>query len=252
MSTGGERTSGPLPRPPQGRPGTGARRVARAALLAETAPGTKLAAITGGDPLGLYPLAAARVRERCLVLDPDRAFDESVFNVVALSLLLERRDDFDAWLLARVDEALDNLVRRDSEALRRGALDDEQVRESGEYLAGCLGLPADEALAAATRFNRLPWRTRRAFFALLVEQRTVADCLRAELGPRDDLRERTLRALEALLGPRPASIRDAEDGDGLEGEPDRAPRADLRTADTGADQGADAGTAAPHARERAP
>lgn len=207
MSAGGERTSQPLPRPPEGSPGARARRLARAALLAPQTLEARLGSITGGDPLSLYPLGAARARERCLLLDPDRVFDEGIFNVVALSVLLEERDDFDAWLLERVDEALDNLVRRDSEALRRGVLDDGEVRESGEYLSGCLGLSAGEGLAAATRFNRLPFRTRRTFFALLVEQLPLEDCLRVGLGPRDELRERALRAVEAILGPRPESAR---------------------------------------------
>ena len=229
MSAGGERTGQPLPRPPEGSSGALARRLGRAALLAPLPLEAKLGSITGGDPLALYPLAAARARERCLVLDPDRVFDESIFNVVALSVVLEERDDFDAWLLERVDEALENLVRRDSEALRRGVLDTARVRESSEYLTGCLGLPAGEGLAAATRFNRLPFRTRRTFFALLVEQRPLEDCLRAGLGPREDLRERAIGAVEAILGPRPESVRGGPhaDGPGIAGVAARGPSTPL-------------------------
>ena len=183
-----------------------ARLAARATLASEMPLEHKLAAIATADPLDLYPLGARRVRDRCLYLDPDRVHDESVFNVVALSVALEPQDEFDDWLVARVDEAIDNLVRRDGEALRRSVFEADLVRESGEYLNGCWGLPPGEAVMAAARFNLLPEESRRTFFALLVEHRSIEACLEEGLGPREILRERAVRAVEAILGPRPRSV----------------------------------------------
>lgn len=209
----------PLAKPGDSGPGQApARSAARSVLLSELPLEAKLAAVTSGDPLGLCPLAARRVRERSLYLDPDRVHEEACFNVVALSVVLEAEDEFDGWLIERVDEAIDNLVRRDGEALRRGAFEADLVRESGEYLGGCWGLTPEEGVTAAARFNQLPMAHRRTFFALLVEHETIEACIEAGLGPREVLRERAVRAIEAILGPRPTSITRAS----LPGEDDRA------------------------------
>lgn len=192
----------------QGRvPEPTGRELGRKVLLSTQELDAKLASITTGDPLGLYPLGTLRVRERCLYFDPDRVFDESAFNVVAMSLGLLKEDDFERWLLERVDEAIDDLIRRDTQAVLKNEVTDELVWESGEYLVGCWGLSDREAFEAAVRFNNLPELPRRAFFALLVEHHTVAHCLEDGMGPVDELREYTVRAIEAILGQRPDSSR---------------------------------------------
>jgi hypothetical protein len=188
-------------------PHVGGRELGRVTLLSGQELDAKLASITTGDPLELYPLGTLRVRERFLYFDPDRVFDESAFNVVAMSLGLRKEDDFDHWLVERVYEAIDDLIRRDTQAVLRGRVTDDLAMESGEYLVGCWGLSPHEAFEAAVRFNNLPELPRRAFFALLVDHRTVAQCLEDGMGPPDDLREHTVRAIEAILGPRPDSIR---------------------------------------------
>lgn len=176
-------------------------------LLSNQSLEAKLAAMSTGDPLGLYPLGAMRVRERFFYFDPDRVFDESTFNAVVMSLSLQKEDDFDQWLVERVDEAINDLIRRDTQAVKKGRVTDDLIQESAEYLVGCWGLGLAEAFEAAVRFNNLPEKPRRIFFAMLVEHRSVAQCLEDGLGPKDEMREYTVRAVEAILGPRPKSIR---------------------------------------------
>jgi hypothetical protein len=176
-------------------------------LLSDQELDLKLASITTGDPLELYPLGTLRTKQRCYYFDPDRVFDESAFNVVVCSLKLRKEDEFDRWLVERVDEAIDDLIRRDTQAVLNQKVTEDLVMESAEYLVGCWGLGPRSAFEAAVRFNNLPELPRRAFFALLVDHRSVAQCLEDGMGPAEELRENTVRAIEAILGPRPDSIR---------------------------------------------
>lgn len=194
-----EAPTGPPPDEPAGP--VGGRELARSALLSDRPLEAKLAVVAQGDPLGLYPLGARRVRARWLYLDPGRVFEESVFTVTALSRGLRPQDDLDAWLTGRVDDAINHLLRRDAEALLDGSAA-EQVRESSEYLSGCWGLPAADAFRAAVRFNGLTERSRRTFFALLVEHKSAAECLAEGLGPMDALKRHAQQAVAAILGPR--------------------------------------------------
>jgi len=209
------------PRSESGPPRTGSAGAtpderARLALITGASFEEKLQVVAEGDPLGLIGLADERVRARWLFLDPGRVFEESVFQVVAVSALLTREDDLRCWLVARVDEAIEHLLRRDGELLLEDQLPEAPVRANEAYLSGCFALPPALAFRAAARFNWLPERSRRCYFAVVVEGRSLSQCLESGLGPREELRDHVTLAIETVLSEVPASSRKyaTEDGTG--------------------------------------
>ena len=130
------------------------------------------------------------MRDRWLLLAPARVHEQAAHCVAALAYGLSRDTDLDAWLSERVDGAIDMLVRRDGEAVND--------RAPGASLGPAV--QASAAFEAATRFNHLPPRTRETYVRLLVENRSIAECLELGLGPLEDLRDRALRAVNYLLG----------------------------------------------------
>lgn len=183
--------------------GTGGRasafELARAALLGDGPLQEKLHAIVQGDPLRLFDRAEEATRSRCLWLSPFRVCDESVFTAIALASEISKTDDLDDWLYERVNDAIDNLLRRDWEALIHGEITEDMVAENTLYLASVLGCEPGAALRAATRFNALPERIRRAHFAVFVEGKSVAECLEAGLGPAEQLEQNVRHSSKVIL-----------------------------------------------------
>ena len=143
------------------------------------------------------------MRDRWLLLAPARVHEQAAHCVAALAYGLSRDADLDPWLSERVDGAIDMLVRRDGEAVNDrapGASLGPAVQASAAYLATLLSTDPETAFEAATRFNHLPARTRETYVRLLVENRSIAECLELGLGPLEDLRDRALRAVNYLLG----------------------------------------------------
>jgi hypothetical protein len=150
-----------------------------------------------GDPLGLLEAGAGRLRERFLLVEPDRLFHQGMLRI-ALAAPGPRHDgSFDSWLAERIDEAIDETLRQDQERLMQ---DPESWRpEHHGFLEEWIGIPPKAALKAAVQFNGLSHSARRVFFEFMVEGRSVAHCLEAGLGPVERLRANARRALSALL-----------------------------------------------------
>ena len=136
-----------------------------------------LARIVPGDPLRLRARVARRLRERALFLEADAI----LMRALALTARAARdRGDREAlgdWLDARVDEALADLSDE-------GAAAGAGVDGAGSalaLLAKPLGLPPDAMARACRRFNRQPEPIRQAFFALVVEGRSM-EAAATELG----------------------------------------------------------------------
>ncbi len=154
--------------------------------------------LTTGDPLGLVELSARRVHERHYLIDAERLFERSLLRVAQMAPALKRETRFEPWLLERVDVAIGDLLRQDHERVLSGDL--PWRTEHHGFIEEWMRFEPAQALCAAVRFNGLSDGPRRAFFGLLVDTRSVAECLEAGLGPPEVLRENGQRAVTALLG----------------------------------------------------
>ncbi len=178
------------------RAASGGARAGRSSVAREAsdASGERDAASPEHDRL--VALCAAALRERALLLDPER---------VAARLRRPRHgargggpSAVGAALVAGLDAALRRLEAEDRSAERRAARSDA-LGGAHALLVQAFGIPPERARAAALAFNALARESREAFFACVVTGRTPA--------PDRRTAARVRRALEALFlasGPRAA------------------------------------------------
>jgi hypothetical protein len=171
----------------------------RSILLSGGKPDTIYARLSTGDSLRLHERGTQRVRQRWLLIDPERLFEHSLFRVAQAAPLLTREAPFDAWLTDRIDAAIADVLRQDQEAVLSGAASWQE--EHYAFLEEWMNLEPLEAMRASVRFNGLAEPARRAFFALLVDGKSVAACLEEGLGPPEALRENARLGVTALIGP---------------------------------------------------
>jgi hypothetical protein len=135
------------------------------------------------DPLRLRERSARRLRERWLLVEPDRAHVCSVALVAKGAAAEDAPEDLDAWAVARVDAAIDQLVEADIQAEEEQAPLEEHERVF-PLLTDALMLDPGRVRECAVAFNVLDPLPRRAFFELMIEGRQVPDML--ETGPWDE------------------------------------------------------------------
>lgn len=156
----------------------------RPSFLRGESAGAILAHLSQGDPLRLAERSARRLRERFVLLDPDRVLRRALAVCAEAAAHEEIEEDLEAWTLFHLDLAIDQLVHADREAeqARPGELDDEE--QDFPLLTQSLSLDPACVRPASVAFNELEELPRRAFFELLIEGRPVGDVI--EQGPWDE------------------------------------------------------------------
>ena len=112
------------------------------------------------------------------------------------------RRQFDQWLDQRIDQAITGLLDED----RAVAAGRETLRSASghTFLRDVFGVDTPDLLRASVAFNGLQERSRHAFMALVVEHRTVAECIEAGLGTYETLGGLVREGLRAITGREPA------------------------------------------------
>jgi len=154
-------------------------------------PEVVLARLRGEDPLRLRARVARRLAERALLLDLERALLRVQAAVALAGAAACGVEEPEAWLEARVDEALGQLLAEE----RAGPASPALVR-----LCAPLGLDGERLASACARFNHLPAEVRRAFFALVLEGASPDALARAQALPLGELGRRARAGLEPFRG----------------------------------------------------
>ena len=173
--------------------------------LAATNPQEVLRRLVDHDALHLQAAVQPRLNARALILDPERVFVRTAARVAyrAVTEAEPSPGKVAEWFARRLDEAIDDCLRQDGQRAARDEYSAEIFDQHAQFHWTFM-VPAREVLRAAVAFNGLPFESRRSFFALLIERRSVDDCVAEGLGPRERLRERVLAALDAATGIRGA------------------------------------------------
>jgi len=135
-------------------------------LLCGATPREVLARIVRDDPLRLRARIGARLLERCLLLDADRALLRAFARIARAASRYQGRPDLGPWLDAHVDLALDDC--RASGGQGRQAT----PSAAGAFLefARPLRLDPERLVAACAGFNGLDDEARRAFFRFVLDR----------------------------------------------------------------------------------
>jgi hypothetical protein len=172
-----------------------------------------LARLSGGDPLRLQEAAARRLREVWILLEPERVYHRALAACATGAAIEDPPADLNAWVRAKVDLAIEILVRADAEAEEAHP---EQVSEQERLfplLTDSLMLDPELVRSVSVSFNALDPLPRRAFFELMIEGREVGEVIEAGPWDEDGLYEAIQRALATMgLDVPPDSPDDREHG----------------------------------------
>ena len=123
----------------------------------------------------LYEQIALRLRERCFLLDVDW-----IYELTAAA--------------PQIDDAIDEALQHDLDAHERGERPTDAERHRYRLWNDVFQIELADARRAAVTFNSLDSHSRRVFFALIIEERSIEDCVDAGLGERETL-GRTVRSV---------------------------------------------------------
>lgn len=171
--------------------------------VAERSPDQAAQRLVEHDALHLQAFTALRVRERFLLVDSERAFRRACV-LVGIRASAMRGDpppeeQLAAWFEACIDDAADDCLTADELALRDGLPCAEDLAHYEFFHQACM-VPTENTLFVSVQYHRLPADCREVFFALFIDHCEVPEALERGLGPRDRLRERAQRALDAAIG----------------------------------------------------
>lgn len=153
-------------------------------LLIGKRPEEVLAKIVAGDPLGLGELCAERVQVRAVFLESTRLLRRTFARTAyeACRDPLRGKPTLHGWVLARVDQALAELISEDKNDLWRDIPLDPSHENVAYYhdVAMKLRLEPEQTRRACVEFNALPEATRQVFWSVILDGDEVENCL--ELG----------------------------------------------------------------------
>lgn len=155
-----------------------------------------LARISNGDPLRVYPLCVQRLRDTYFILDPDRVFERAL-SLMAVGFEVEKECETDDWLVRKVDRAIERVLDGDREDERTGNPPENPEAHFRLFVEGFFREPLLARLASV-RLNDLGEIARKSFHHLLIEGRSVDECLEMGLGPPERLQRDILTALQAI------------------------------------------------------
>lgn len=164
-------------------------------ILARPEPTERVRRLSFGDPLRLQERCAARLRERALFLNLERLRLRTVARIALGGPCASDSAGGETWLEARIDEAVDDLVRKPRQ------ISEQRANPRREEDAAESPFGPEHVLhgLSAAWFNALDDEARRAFFAVFIDGDSIDGCLAAGLGPPSLLRKRLRRACQALL-----------------------------------------------------
>jgi len=164
-------------------PSSTATKVAWPSFLRGTA-SEVLARLGESDPLRLCEGSARRLRESWILLDPDRVHHRAIAVCAEAAPREEAPRDLAAWARAKIDVAIEQLVRRDRENEQAHPDQLEEEEMNFPLLTESLMLEPELVRRVCVAFNQLEPLPRRAFFELLIEGRELPEVL--EAGPWDE------------------------------------------------------------------
>jgi len=204
QTDGGEQVLELVARAPAVRPvGSHWRR-----LFEETTPQELLERLQDGDPLGLWARAAELGAERRFVVQLDRLFDAAVARAAIVAPLYRGRPAIEAWLAARVGDALRSVLAKDAAAEIERRPADPSDHWHHAMMVEVFGVAPPLARRAAVVFNAFGRKRRALLFALTFEGRSVTEVVAAGMGTEEEVEAHLAAGLLALSRLEPPSLKD--------------------------------------------
>lgn len=151
-----------------------------------------------GDPLELGARCRDRIETRAYLLDVARLHLRAVARVARAAQGRDGRMSLGEFIMERIEYSMQELIQEDREEELSGipCADPEDGRFA--FLAETLGIPTALARRACVAFNYLPERVRCAYFAVLVQGKTVNRYVAEGHGPPEKVRADIEMAVQTI------------------------------------------------------
>jgi len=158
-----------------------------------------LEAIWDGDPLDIHPRAIDVCADLAMLVDAERVCCRALAQIAAEAAMEGYCGDrlFPAFANARIAEALDGILDEDWSEERLG-LPVDSFDERYRLITLGSGLNASDARRVSLTFNKLPDPTRRPLYAVLVQNKPLAEVATKFDLTKDALKELITKVLVRL------------------------------------------------------
>ncbi len=153
------------------------------------------------DPFELQGRSVGRLEARALLLAERRVYLRTLARVAYAAPKYRGVPPLDEWLEGRIDQAIEEILEEDLEAELSGEPLAVPYESRLVSLSESLGLEIGMTRRACLRFNALPDRARRAFFAVAIQGKTVHRYVAEGQGPPLTVVADLRLALDALSAP---------------------------------------------------
>lgn len=164
-------------------------------LLAGGSPREILHRIHDGDPLGMLRRCEDRIVVRATMMDVQRVLPVAVASVAHAAPRYHGDPPLDEWLDRCIDRGVRSLVDRDAEDERGGIPPTPPFDSHLLRMSQILGVEPPLARWATVVYHHLPTPTRRAFYAVAVQGKTINRWVAEGHGPPHTARERITHAM---------------------------------------------------------
>jgi hypothetical protein len=180
-------------------PGAGdARRFPGSEILSQESPKRVLSRLVDGDPLEIQARCKEHVYDQAWLLSVSRVHLRSVARIAHAAMRYRGEPALDAWLKERVEQSTLELLEEDLEEERVGIPPAEPWDPRYAFVSEALGIEPTLARRACVEFNLLPHEVRCAYFAVVVEGKTIHRHVAEGHGPPDQARSHLKLALRTL------------------------------------------------------
>ena len=170
--------------------------------------------ILDGDPLELEARCRERIERRAYLLDLGRLHLRVVARVARAAPSWNGTPSLADFIMERIEYSMQELIQEDREEELSGSPAADPHDPRFRLLVETLGIPIALARRASLAFNYLPERVRCAYFAVLVQGRTVNRYVAEGHGPPGKVKadiELALKTISDAIG-RPQGGEEGPDG----------------------------------------
>ncbi|HED65444.1 MAG TPA: hypothetical protein ENJ09_07800 [Planctomycetes bacterium] len=150
-----------------------------------------------GDPLHLQESCARFLKRECLIMDPQRLYEQALVEVAADASLCTIDDLHPDWVDDSIRRACQRTLHRDALEQERGENAPPEARRF-EFLYQAYCVPGGYGRLASVTFNALPFETRRTFFALFIDDLLPDEAVARGVGSYESMRYDVWDCLSAL------------------------------------------------------
>ena len=146
--------------------------------------------IFDGDPLGLMPRIEERVRKFAILIDEPRIYSATTARIAFDARYFDGDSDVLDWFDHCIDLAVRRLIERDAEEEKSGIPPPKPFDPHWIAMSKMLGIEPPLARRAIQVFHSLPLLTRRTFYALTIEGKSLNRWVAEGHGPPEKVQDR--------------------------------------------------------------